>query len=134
MTPQREEALKFLELAEQDRVAFRILAASTESSLAVVGFHAQQAVEKALKAVLIDRGVEFRRTHDLQTLADTLASDLGLQLPVPEALLRRLIPFAVEARYQVIEDLIIGREELANAMNVLLDWAYATVTGRSLER
>jgi HEPN domain-containing protein len=134
MTPQREEALKFLELAEQDRVAFRILAASTESSLAVVGFHAQQAVEKALKAVLIDRGVEFRRTHDLQTLADTLASDLGLQLPVPEAQLRRLIPFAVEARYQVIEDLIIGREELANAMNVLLDWAYATVTGRSLER
>lgn len=134
MTPQREEALKFLELAEQDRVAFRILAASTESSLAVVGFHAQQAVEKALKAVLIDRGVEFRRTHDLQTLADTLASDLGLQLPVPEAQLRRLIPFAVEARYQVIEDLIIGREELANAMNVLLDWAYATVIGRSLER
>ncbi len=134
MTPQREEALNFLELAEQDRVAFRILAASTESSLAVVGFHAQQAVEKALKAVLIDRGVEFRRTHDLQTLADTLASDLGLQLPVPEAQLRRLIPFAVEARYQVIEDLIIGREELANAMNVLLDWAYATVTGRSLER
>jgi HEPN domain-containing protein len=134
MTPQREEALKFLELAEQDRVAFRILAASTESSLAVVGFHAQQAVEKALKAVLIDRGVEFRRTHDLQTLADTLTSDLGLQLPVPQAQLRRLIPFAVEARYQVIEDLIIGREELANAMNVLLDWAYATVTGRSLER
>jgi HEPN domain-containing protein len=134
MTPQREEALKFLELAEQDRVAFRILAASTESSLAVVGFHAQQAVEKALKAVLIDRGVEFRRTHDLQTLADTLTSDLGLQLPVHEAQLRRLIPFAVEARYQVIEDLIIGREELANAMNVLLDWAYATVTGRSLER
>ena len=134
MTPQREEALKFLELAEQDRVAFRILAASTESSLAVVGFHAQQAVEKALKAVLIDRGVKFRRTHDLQTLADTLTSDLGLQLPVHEAQLRRLIPFAVEARYQVIEDLIIGREELANAMNVLLDWAYATVTGRSLER
>ena len=134
MTPQREEALKFLELAEQDRVAFRILAASTESSLAVVGFHAQQAVEKALKAVLIDRGVEFRRTHDLQTLADTLTSDLGLQLPVPEAQLRRLIPFAVEARYQVIEDLMIGRKELANTMNVLLDWAYTTVTGRSLER
>ena len=134
MTPQREEALKFLELAEQDRVAFRILAASTESSLAVVGFHAQQAVEKALKAVLIDHGVEFRRTHDLQTLADRLTGDLGLQLPVHEAQLRRLIPFAVEARYQVIEDLMIGRKELANTMNVLLDWAYTTVTGRSLER
>lgn len=134
MTPQREEALKFLELAEQDSVAFRILAASTESSLAVVGFHAQQAVEKALKAVLIDHGVEFRRTHDLQTLADRLTGDLGLQLPVLEAQLRRLIPFAVEARYQVIEDLMIGREELANTMNVLLDWAYTTVTGRSLER
>ncbi len=133
MTPLREEALKFIGLAEQDRVAFRILAASTESSLSVVGFHAQQAVEKALKAVLIDHGVEFRRTHDLQTLADRLSSDLGLQLPVSEAQLRRLIPFAVEARYQFVEDLMIAREELAGVMNVLLDWACATINSRSME-
>ncbi|MDQ5902714.1 MAG: hypothetical protein QG672_300 [Pseudomonadota bacterium] len=133
MTLLREEALQFIELAERDRVAFRILAASTEASLAVVGFHAQQAVEKALKAVLIDHGVEFRRTHDLQTLADSLTSDLGLQLPVSEAQLRRLIPFAVEARYQFVENLKIEREEIAGLMNVVLDWACATVNSRSLE-
>jgi HEPN domain-containing protein len=98
-----------------------------------VGFHAQQAVEKALKALLIDHGVEFRRTHDLQTLADRLSSDLGLQLPVSEAQLRRLIPFAVEARYQFVEDLMIAREELAGVMNVLLDWACATINSRSME-
>lgn len=28
-------------------------------------FHAQQSVEKALKALLTRRQVEFRRTHDL---------------------------------------------------------------------
>lgn len=133
MTPLREEVLKCLELSERDRVAFRILAASPEASLAVAGFHAQQAVEKALKAVLIDHGVEFRRTHDLQTLADSLTSDLGLQLPVSEAQLRRLIPFAVEARYQLLDDFVIGREEISGLMNVVLDWARATVNSRSSE-
>ena len=33
-------------------------------------FHAQQAVEKMLKSVLVRMGVEFRKTHDLIELAD----------------------------------------------------------------
>lgn len=34
----------------------------------IVAFHAQQAVEKALKALLVLRQVDFPRTHDLGTL------------------------------------------------------------------
>jgi len=127
MTPLREEALKFIELAERDRRAFHVLAAATEIDHAVAGFHAQQAVEKALKAVLIGHGVEFKRTHDLQLLADRLVGDLGMQLPVSEAELRRLTPFAVEARYQLADDLMIGRDEIVSLMNAVLDWAHNAV-------
>lgn len=41
-----------LGLARQDALAFRKLANDREMGDALVGFHAQQAVEKALKAVL----------------------------------------------------------------------------------
>ena len=38
-----------------------------------VAFHAQQAAEKALKAVLVLRSVPFPKTHDLQDLIKTPA-------------------------------------------------------------
>jgi hypothetical protein len=44
------------------------LLANAEISDEIVGFHAQQAVEKWLKAVLGSRGVEFEYTHDLRRL------------------------------------------------------------------
>lgn len=47
---------------------------------AVIGFHAQQAVEKSLKALLVDRGGELRRTHDPRFLIDQ-AADLEIELP-----------------------------------------------------
>ena len=54
-------------MAERDlRVAQVIVAADLPSYDA--SFHAQQAVEKALKALLTRHQVEFRRTHDLGEL------------------------------------------------------------------
>jgi HEPN domain-containing protein len=43
-------------------------------------FHAQQAVEKALKAVLLARKVEFPLTHDLEELLSIFAG-AGLVVP-----------------------------------------------------
>jgi HEPN domain-containing protein len=43
------------------------------------GYHAQQAVEKLLKAMVAGRGVEPRRTHDLGNLADSVADLYGLE-------------------------------------------------------
>lgn len=63
-----------------------------------VSFHAQQCVEKYLKAWLVEKGVEFPKTHDLEALAK-------LCLPSLEELaflldgLRFLTSFAVEIRY-----------------------------------
>ncbi len=49
MTPQREEAERFMRLARRDEAAFLALLASATVDFAVACFHAQQAVEKALK-------------------------------------------------------------------------------------
>lgn len=61
-------------------------------------FHAQQAVEKLLKAFLASEGVEFPFTHNLSKLVELCAdADSGFSalLPVVEP----LTPYAVELRY-----------------------------------
>lgn len=60
-------------------------------------FDAQQAAEKALKALLIAWNIPFPRTHDLGRLLELIRP----HLPVPPGLesLARLNPFAVAGRY-----------------------------------
>ena len=64
MTPQREEAERFMRLARRDEAAFHALLNSATVDFSVACFHAQQAVEKTLKAVMFLHGLAFRRTHD----------------------------------------------------------------------
>lgn len=51
MTPAREEARRLLRLARRDSDTFALLLPLPKATMAALGFHAQQAVEKALKAV-----------------------------------------------------------------------------------
>jgi HEPN domain-containing protein len=60
-------------------------------------FHAQQATEKALKAVLIFRSVPFLRTHNIRTLIDLLPEDLNLPEEAKSAPI--LTDYAVLTRY-----------------------------------
>lgn len=122
MTPRREEALRLLRLARRDRDTFDLLFPLGKASLAALGFHAQQAIEKALKAVAVERGQEVPRTHDLVALAQVL-TDKGLSLPVTIDQLRALNPFAVEYRYD--DEMIpqTSREALAATLNAAMDWA-----------
>ncbi|MFH0342052.1 MAG: HEPN domain-containing protein [Chromatiales bacterium] len=80
MTPFTDEAKRLLRIAGRDYQAFTILRNHPEAELAPTCFHAQQAVEKALKAVLTIKHIDFRRTHDLEELANLLA-DVGIALP-----------------------------------------------------
>jgi HEPN domain-containing protein len=68
------------------------------ASFETVGFHAQQAAEKALKALLASHQVEFGRTHEPQDLLD-LAEPMvpGIRDRLGEA--QWLAPFAVRGRY-----------------------------------
>ncbi len=64
-------------------------------------FHAQQAAEKAIKAVLLHHGVDFPLVHDLEALVE-LAQNAGLALPPEVAGVGALTPYAVEARYPIL--------------------------------
>lgn len=64
----------------------------------VTAFHAQQAVEKCLKALLEEQGVEFPKTHDLLRLQKLLLPD-AIQLDINQATLRRLNLLYIDSRY-----------------------------------
>lgn len=66
--------------AEADAIAVRELAGNPEITDEIVGFHAQQAIEKWLKALMAIRGMDEARIHDigrlLQLLETTVPSSL----------------------------------------------------------
>ena len=72
-------------------------------------FQAQQAVEKALKAVLIVHHVRFPYTHDLAALL-SLIMEIGIA--VPEHILGavRLSDYAVTVRYPSVAEPITQQE------------------------
>lgn len=109
-----------LSLAEQDALGFYKLADDPEIHDALVGFHAQQVVEKALKAVLAHARVVFRRTHDIAELLDLL-TDASLTTPPHADRLDELNPYAVEMRYGLVEPNGLDRDETgAMLQDVLL--------------
>ena len=63
-----------------------------------LGFHAQQAVEKAIKSVLAAHSMEYPRTHNLALLVDLL-TDGGVPLPPDAQELPLLTPFGALLRY-----------------------------------
>ena len=126
MTPSLEEAHRFVELARADFAAFRVLAASAEIRPAIALFHAQQAVEKCLKAMLFAQRLEFRRTHDLFELAERLRAS-GVALPSSEESFGKLNPYAVLFRYDSQDADLMSVEEADQIAQDMLNWAAANV-------
>jgi len=89
-------------------------------------FHAQQAAEKLIKAVLSLNAVAYRRTHDLVELGD-LAARNGFAVPIDRALLVRLGPYGVEFRYLGVKAPKISLEEAEAAIEAMLAWARQTL-------
>ena len=61
-------------------------------------FHAQQAAEKAIKALMIARGIEFPYVHDLKVLLTMLAA-AGEEIPEPVPRAEALSRYAGRTRY-----------------------------------
>jgi HEPN domain-containing protein len=126
MTASLDEARRFLSLASDDLAAFRTLAATPHIREAIAIFHAQQTIEKCLKAVLFANEVEFRRTHDLYELADRI-EQARIALPYSAEELGLLNPYAVEFRYGDQAIPLITREEAEALAQDILEWANAIV-------
>jgi len=77
---QVEYAEVLLRRANGDLYVCSALSDDAEVDDGVLGFHAQQAVEKALKVALVLADVELPRTHDLEFIAK-LVRDAALDLP-----------------------------------------------------
>ncbi|MEO8233610.1 MAG: HEPN domain-containing protein [Ignavibacteriota bacterium] len=113
-------SLQMMQIAERDiNSLFGMLDNPEVFDDAVFGFHAQQAVEKILKAILTFNGIEYKRTHDLQTLF-LQTDDAGVEFSIEIKNLEELTSFAVEFRYDLfIEDETLNRKEIYDTIKEL---------------
>ena len=91
-------------------------------------FNAQQAAEKAIKAVLIALEVRFPYAHDLSELL-RLVEQAGQALPEHIRQAARLSDYAVEARYPGFAE-PVSQEEYEEAVSItvsVLNWAQEIV-------
>ena len=79
-----DHPLEWIRVAKEDLGAAQL---GTELlSPEILCFHAQQAAEKALKAMLVDRTIDFPYTHDIGELLATLEqAGLTYDVASPEA-------------------------------------------------
>ncbi len=93
-------------------------------------FHAQQAAEKAIKAILIRQHVEFPYIHDLGRLLD-LVVEGGITLPTAVEGAPTLTRFAVLDRYPGLGS-HVRREEHEEAVRIadaVVRWAESVIVG-----
>ena len=95
--PGLDHARGLLAMARKDFDALRGMIDNSLFANEIFGFHAQQAIEKSLKAWLAVRSVEFPRTHDLSRLLDLLERD-GVAVSLFWPLVQYTV-YAVQARY-----------------------------------
>ncbi len=88
----------------------------------VIGFHAQQACEKCLKAALAKLRAEVPRTHDLLHLMELLEAQ-GIAVPAGAQWIDALNPYAVEARYGMVEPGKLDRQHTLATIDEVLAWA-----------
>jgi HEPN domain-containing protein len=92
------DAAEWLLHAESDLTYAKLGQAERAILRNQVTFHAEQAAEKAFKAVLVHAAVEFPKTHDLQALL-LLVRNSGISVGQEIEQAATLTRFAVEAWY-----------------------------------
>ncbi len=122
MTPSREEALRALRMADRDIVAFNKMKNDPDFHFATTCFHAQQGIEKCLKAVMFERNILFPPIHDLARLALAL-QEHGVVVPCSADDLRKLNPFAVTFRYDDTDIPIVSGDEVGKMEDAMRRWA-----------
>jgi hypothetical protein len=97
----------------------------------VLGFHAQQAVEKLMKALISARLTPFELTHDLIRLATALTG-LGEVLPATPIPLSDLNDFAVDYRYDLLfQHATPNPSELAETVRLVREHVTARIAALS---
>lgn len=114
-------AKRYLAMADRDIVAFNKMKDDAEFHATTTCFHAQQGIEKCLKAVLVLHGVAFRKTHDLDELVDLLIAE-KIPHPFAATTLSVMNPYAVLMRYEDIEFAGVTPEEASKIVALVRNW------------
>lgn len=118
-----DQAAVLARKANADAVAVRELAGNPEITDEIVGFHAQQAIEKWLKASMAIRGMSETRIHDIGRLLQLLEND-GANVPDNAELLDELTIYAVPMRYDELLDAEpLDREATVRLVDEIDRWA-----------
>ena len=113
--------------ATEDAVALREFEGNPGIADSILGFHAQQAIEKWLKAVLASKGVDFEYTHDLRHLID-LVEKAAVEVPFSTRTVVVLTEYAVPLRYDELLDAEpLDREATVTLVNEIGAWARETL-------
>lgn len=101
--PLRRHVELLLAKADEDLSVLDILMQHPGAPVTALGFHAQQAVEKLLKAALKVTGGDYPLTHNIRVLLELL-EDAGCRVPAVFWDATVLTPFAANFRYDALPD------------------------------
>jgi HEPN domain-containing protein len=111
-----------LRKAGEDATAVREFAGNPEIADSIIGFHAQQAVEKWLKAVTSASGTRHSAIHDIDRLIEIVEST-GIEVPLDRDRLAVLTQYAVPMRYdELLDSESLEREVLVALVNEVGKW------------
>jgi len=101
----------------------------------IVAFHAQQAAEKVLKALLVHRQIDFPRTHSIGALL-ALCQEAGFTGAQELADASSLTRYAVATRYPGEEEPVSRQEarEAATLAAQVLAWGFTQIQESGKER
>ena len=116
-----EHARLMLAMAEKDLKAIGAMQDVASFSDEIFGFHAQQAVEKALKSWLSASGVKYPRVHDLEQLMEMLKERTSFPTTFVE--LKELTDYGVIFRYEMVEKFLdpLDRKNITDKVQALYD-------------
>lgn len=97
----KDHARQLLEMADKDHSALSHMLDTASFSDEVFGFHAQQTIEKALKAWIAGRGLVYPKSHDVSALVKILRDDGQDLSNFPD--LEDYTVFAVQYRYEAYD-------------------------------
>lgn len=103
----KDHADQMLKMAKKDHLALSHMLDPADFSEEIFGFHAQQSIEKALKAWIAMKGLTYPKSHDVSALSRIL-KDSGEDLSKFPNLEDYNI-FAVQYRYEAYDS---SEEEL----------------------
>ena len=92
---------QWLRKAKHDLSSASVLLGSDIESFESIGFHAQQAVEKLIKAVLVRHQVEFPKTHDIAQLRNIA---LKVEPDLSRRLRRTVLSSATQVNFLILRE------------------------------